>query len=117
VLRAATRDLRSRIPDYREVNEAVRRAYPFHRRDLMDEDWQARFEDEDWDRDPTPEDWCRRHRMFLHKLMRLAYAEGTTYIVDELERDREQSAAQLSYVLADAERKRAERETAKSQRR
>jgi hypothetical protein len=92
---------------------ALRRAYPF-RQDLVDEDWQAYFEDEDWDQGPTPEDWCRRHRMFLHKSMRLAYAECATYIVDGLERLWEHSAVQLSYVLAEAERKRAEPEVGKS---
>jgi hypothetical protein len=37
--------------------------------------------------------------------MRLAFEEGESYLVELLERERENTAAQLAYALADAERK------------
>lgn len=86
-----------------EVEEAedaaLLRAYPF-RRDLMDED----FRDVDYgdpQRTESPEDWCRDHRTLLHKLMRLAYEEHATYVVEALKKDREHVSQQLAYVLAD----------------
>ena len=50
-----------------------------------------------------------RHRALVHKFMRLAYAEGATYIVEDLEAHREHVAAQLSYTIQDHERKRESR--------
>ena len=52
-----------------------------------------------------PEERYRGPRLLIHKLMRLAFEEGESYLVDLLERERESTAAQLAYALADAERK------------
>jgi hypothetical protein len=90
-----------------EADAAARRAYPF-RRDLMDDD----FRDFDYAGGeemagayPLPEDWCRYQRIVLHKLMRTAFAEEATYVLDNLEKHREHVAAQLAYVLHDRENK------------
>jgi hypothetical protein len=87
------------------ADSVLQKAYPY-RRDLMDED----FRNFDYERPgPDPEEWCRLHRMTVHKLMRLAYEEGAEGALEHLEKDRQQTAEQLAYAVADYERWRAER--------
>ena len=89
-------------------DEALARAWPFSE-ELTDPETLAY----PWARDSfaperdsgPPEEWYRGPRLLLHKLMRLAHEDGATAIVEMLEREREATAAQLAYALADAARK------------
>jgi hypothetical protein len=53
-------------------------------------------------------------RTVIHKLMRIAYSGGAQYALENLEYHREHVAAQLAYAMVDSERRRAERQAAKS---
>jgi hypothetical protein len=81
------------------------RAWPF-REELTDPEtlgygWSRQESDEGG----PPEEWYRGSRLVIHQLMRLAFEEGESYLVEVLEHERESTAAQLAYALADAERK------------
>jgi hypothetical protein len=106
-LRASRSELFEASIKAQELGDSTRRqTYPL-RRDLMDED----FRDFDYEGGETlegpdryPEDWLRHHRMIVHKLMRIAYTERFTSVVDYLEREeRQHIAEQLAYVEADYE--------------
>jgi hypothetical protein len=107
---ASRRELGARWPDIGADIEATRAAYPFGE-DLMDEDFR------EWDHDAEPihpADWCREQRTVIHKLMRITYSGGAQYALENLEYHREHVAAQLAYAMVDSERRRAERQAAKS---
>ena len=103
-LRMAKRELTDRC---REAGDdaPLSRAWPF-REKLVDPEtlaysWSRKASDEGG----VPEEWYRAPRMLIHKLMREAFEDGAHYLVEVLERERESTAAQLAYALADAERK------------
>lgn len=91
-------------------DETLVRAYPFVE-ELADPQTLG-FDYSDPERGSTPEDWYREDRMLTHKLMRLAFEGGASWIVEELEKIRQSTAAQLAYAVQDYERKRAERKAA-----
>ena len=82
-------------------SEAIRRAYPVIR-ERVEEDT-LDFDYEDPDRGFGPVDWHTDTRRLIHKLMRQAYEERATWLVEGLELDREHVTAQLSFALADYE--------------
>jgi hypothetical protein len=87
----------------RESEAALIRAYPL-REDLMD--LEARLYDpSDPNTDEPPPEWFYPSRYLIHKLQRLAYEQGATFLVEHMEGSRQSTAVQLAYAIQDAERK------------
>ena len=79
-----------------EEEAALLAAWPFDE-SRMDDDLR------EWEKcgdGSPPEVWLERHRLIIHKHIRLAFEEGAEYILEGLFSDREQLAEQLAYVLA-----------------
>ena len=47
-----------------------------------------------------PSEAFRNARMLLHRLMRLAFENGADWLVESLEEDRQEVAAQCAYAIA-----------------
>ena len=87
VLREGVSELRGKAR-FAELasEESIQRAYPVYGREV-DEDYFVGY------------DHLREIRFTLHKLMRLAFEAGEDWILEKLERDREDVAAQLAWLL------------------
>ncbi len=89
-------------PSDAEYHEALQRAYPTPSLELRERvrEWQL---DEQEGYQPVV-DSILDQLATLHKLMRIAYAERETWIVEVLEERREGIAAECAVALAEAER-------------
>jgi len=88
--------------------EAVRRAYPEIPERVCPETagFDYRFGPGNrYDLSDMPTEVYSDARRITHKLMRLAYEAGEDQLVEVLEYEREQASAQLSFALADYERR------------
>lgn len=85
-----------------DPRDVLERAYPL-RRELMDTEAREYDYARKWDVS-LPEDWYYPYRLLTHKLQRLAYEQGATWIVETLEPSRQSTAVQLAYAIQDAER-------------
>jgi len=101
---AIVRDTASMLLDAQKKDEdAIRRAYPVIP-ERVEEDTQD-FDYEDPNPRSGPVDWNSDLRHLVHKLMRLAFEQRATWLVESLELDRKHVTAQLSFALADCEEK------------
>ena len=82
------------------VGEVLMRAFPLDRERTCPETFEyVRDPEAPWSY-PPPFDEYLRERHLVHKLMRLAYQEGSTTLVETLEPERERAAAQSAYAAA-----------------
>jgi hypothetical protein len=88
-----------------ETVAALLRAWPFKEEFTDPETLGYTWSRAESDQGGPPEEWFRGPRLLIHELMRLALEDGAHYLVEVLERERQSTAAQLAYALADAERK------------
>ncbi len=97
-LAAAVDRMRGEGPDDAACQDALRRAYP----DVSEKvragvhTWE---EDTDYGKELGPVDCLLDTLMLMHKLLRLAYEDGETWLVEVLEYEREAVAAQAAYAL------------------
>ena len=101
-LRGAGRSLPAEAYDYRRAEAALLAAFPL-RRDLADAETVAYAADPEAAREDPREppyeafEWDRR---LVCRHMRLAFEERATWLVEVLEKLREETAAQAAYALA-----------------
>lgn len=96
-LGTATARIHDASPTDEDHYRALARAYPdtpVHVREIV----------ERWERDERPEhagveDFLLDSLGTLNKLMRLAHADGETWLLEKLEREREKMAAQAAYAI------------------
>ncbi len=101
-LLAAVDRIRGERPSDHDYQGALRRAYPDVSEKVRagvhtwEEDWEA-----DAYRDAPPLDCLLGTLMTMHKLLRLAFEDGESWLVEVLEYEREAVAAQAAYALRD----------------
>ncbi len=102
---AAVGRMRGEGPSDEDYQDALRRAYP----DVPEKvragvlRWE---EDTDHAREAGPVDCLLDTLMTMHKLLRLAYEDGESWLVEVLEYEREAVAAQADYALRDRHQER-----------
>jgi hypothetical protein len=99
-LLAAVDRMRGEGPSDQDYQDALRRAYP----DVPEkvragvETWE---EDTDDGHELPPEDCLLDTLMTMHKVLRLAFEDGESWLVEVLELERESVAAQAAYAMRD----------------
>lgn len=104
VLRAGVAELNHLCLHFEQDEELLQRAYPYLEERV--DSYTLEFDYDDPERSSVPVDAFREDRWAIHRLMRLSYAEGMTYLVEDLEERRQYLAAQAAFALAHFERRR-----------
>ena len=104
VLRTGISELDHLCGHFEDDEDLLRRAYPYQSGRV--DDYTLEFDYDDPERGDIPADFWRTDRYGIHKLMRLSFSEGMTYLVEDLEEMRQFLAAQTAFAIEDYERQR-----------